>query len=230
MRKLAVFLFALLVLLITVDRVAVTVAENKISDRVAASYGLPAKPAVTIRGFPFLTQVLTGDYREVDVTAGQVPVGRITLTQLKARLHGVHATVSQLLHGGGVSTVTADQAAGSAVIPFSELSRWLPHGVTLSRAGPDVRVSGSVHVLGLRIPLSGTAAPSVTGGGIRVTPKDFSIPSGITVPVSSVAGQFGLLIPLTNLPLHLRVGSVAVISAGLRAGASARNVQFAGLP
>lgn len=230
MRKLAAFLFVIVVLLIAVDRVAVAVAESKISDRVAASYSLPAKPSVTIRGFPFLTQVLAGDYQEIDVTAGRVPVAKITLTQLTARLKGVHASVSELLHGGGLSTVTADRAAGSAVIPFSELARWLPRGIRLSRAGPDVRVSGAVHVLGVRVPLSGTAAPSVTGAGIRVTPKDFTIPSGFTVPVSSVTGHFGILIPLTSLPLHLRVGSVAVTSTGLRAGASARNVQFASVP
>jgi hypothetical protein len=229
MRKLVVTLAVLVALLAAADRVAAAVAENKISDRVAASYQLPAKPGVTIQGFPFLTQVLTGDYRQIDVSAGRVSVGRISLTQLHAQLDGVHAPLSQLLRGG-MSAVTADRAAGSAVIPYPELAGWLPHGITLSRAGQDVRVSGSVHVLGVRVPVSGTAVPSVTGSGIRVSPRSFTVAHRATLPVGAVASRFGMVIPLTSLPLHLRVGSVAVTGTGLRAGASARDVQFTGGP
>lgn len=227
MRKLVISLVALLLLLVVADRVALAVAENKISDRVAASYQLPAKPRVSIRAFPFLTQVVSGDYREIDVSAGRVSVGSIRLTQLRARLHGVHASVGQLLRGG-LGAVTADRAAGSAVIPFSELSGWLPHGVTLSRAGRDVRVSGTVQVLGARVPLSGTVAPSVTGGGIKVTPHNLTVPGGVTLPAGAVADRLGIVIPLTDLPLHLQVGSVAVTGSGLRASASARDVRFSG--
>ena len=227
MRKLVISLAVLVVLLAAADRVAAAVAENKISDRVAASYQLPAKPSVTIQGFPFLTQVITGDYQEVDVSAGRVAVGSIRLTQLHARLQGVHASLAQLLQGG-MSAVTADRASGSAVIPYPELAGWLPHGLRLSRAGRDVRFSGSVHLLGARIPLSGTATPSVTGNGIRVVPHGLTVASGITVPPGAMASRVGVVIPLTNLPLHLRVASVAVTGAGLRAGATARDVRFTG--
>jgi hypothetical protein len=226
-RKLVVWLAVVAVLLTGADRAALAFAESKISDRVAASYQLPARPGVSIRGFPFLTQVLAGYYREVDLAIPRVPVGSITLVRLHARLLGVHAPLSGLLRGG-VSTVTAGRAAGSAVIPYPELAGWLPHGVTLSGAGRDVRVSGSMRVLGMRVPLSGTAAPSVTSAGIRVAPERLNIPGGVSVPAGAVAGRLGVIIPLTDLPLHLRVGSVSVTGAGLRAGASARDVQFSG--
>ncbi len=227
MRKLVISLGVLAVLLIAADRVAVAVAETKISDRVAASYQLPAKPDVTIQGFPFLTQVITGDYQEVDVSVSRVAVGSIGLTQLNARLDGVHASLAQLLQGG-MSAVTADRASGSAVIPYPELAAWLPHGVRLSRAGRDVRLSGSVHLLGTRIPLSGTATPSVTGNGIRVVPHGFTVGGGIGLPPGAVASRLGVVIPLTNLPLHLRIASIAVTGTGLRAGAAARDVRFTG--
>lgn len=229
MRKLVIALAVLIVLLVAADRVALAVAESKISDRVAASYSLPAKPGVTIQGFPFLTQVVAGDYREIDVSARQVSVGRISLTQLQARFRGVHAALGQLLQGS-MSTVTADRAAGSAVIPYAQLAAWLPHGVTVSRAGADLRVSGSVHVFGVRVPLSGTAVPSVTGDGIKVSPQSFSVGSGVSLPVSAVAARFGVVVPLTSLPLHLQVNSVAVTATGLRADATARDVQFTGSP
>jgi len=227
MRKLVISLAVVALLLVAADRVAAAVAEGKISDRVAASYQLPAKPQVTIRGFPFLTQVVTGDYREIDLSVGRVSVGSIRLTQLRARLYGVRAPLGRLLRGG-TATVTANRAAGSAVIPYSELSGWLPHGLRLSRAGRDVRVAGSVRVLGTRVPLSGTVAPSVTGGGIKVTPRNLTVPGGLALPAGALAGRLGAVIPLTNLPLHLQIASVAVTASALRAGASARDVQFAG--
>ena len=124
--------------------------------------------------------------------------------------------------------MTADRASGSAVIPYPELAGWLPHGVQLSRAGQDVRFSGSVHLLGMRIPLSGTATPSVTGNGIKVVPHGFTAGGGIPLPAGAVASRLGVVIPLTNLPLHLRIASVAVTGTGLRAGATARDVRFTG--
>lgn len=227
MRKFIIGLAVLVALLIAADRAAAAVAETKISDRLAASYRLPAKPHVSIQGFPFLTQVLTGRYGQVDITAARVAVGRITLTRLQARLDGVHAALSQLLHGK-MSTVTADRASGSVVIPYGQLAGWLPHGVTVSEAGRVLRVAGDVHVFGTRIPLSGTAVPSVTASGIKVTPQSFTLGSGISVPAGTLAGHLGVLVPLTNLPLHMRIDSVAVTAAGLRAGATARHVLFSG--
>ncbi len=229
MRKLVIALAVAVLAFVAADRIALAVAENKISQRIAASYSLPSRPAVTIHGFPFLTQVLTGDYQQIDVSVARVSVGRIGLTQLHARLDGVHAALSQLLHGS-MSTVVADRAAGSAVISYGQLAAWLPHGVTVGRAGHDIRLAGTVQLLGTRVPVSATAAPSVTSNGIKVTPRSLTVGSGLSLPSSVLNSRLGVVVPLTNLPLHLRIASVAVTAAGLRAGASARDVQFTGSP
>src|ERR1051326_5967185 len=118
MRKLLIggaVLAVLAVLLVAADRILVAVAENQISDRLTSAYGLPDKPGVSITGFPFLTQVAAGDYHQIDVSASQVPANGTTLHDLNVRLTGVHATVSQVL-GNGSSMVTADHAAGSAMV------------------------------------------------------------------------------------------------------------------
>ena len=39
------------------------------ASRIATAYGLPADPGVSITGFPFLTQVVSGSYQQIDVTA-----------------------------------------------------------------------------------------------------------------------------------------------------------------
>jgi hypothetical protein len=142
MRKLLIGVFALVVLLVAADRISAAVAENQISDRLTSAYGLPEKPGVSITGFPFLTQVAAGDYHQIDVSASQVPADGATLRDLNVRLTGVHASVSQVL-GTGSSMVTADHAAGSAMVGFGTVDRRLPGGFRLRPDGKNLSVSGS---------------------------------------------------------------------------------------
>src|SRR5215472_8248092 len=114
MRKLLIAVVVLAVLFVAADRISVAIAENEVSDRIAAAYGLPSKPGVSIGGFPFLTQVAAGNYHQVDVFAGRVQADGATLDNLRSDFTGVHASLGQML-GHGPSTVTADRATGSAV-------------------------------------------------------------------------------------------------------------------
>lgn len=226
MRKLLIGAAVLAVLLVTADRISVAVAENQISDRLASAYGLPDKPGVSIAGFPFLTQVAAGDYRQIDVSASQVPADGATLHNLNVRLSGVHATVGQVL-GNGSSMVTAERAAGSAMVGFGTVDRRLPGGFRLHRDGKNLSVSGRLAYHGAHIPVSATVALGVSDSGIRVTPVRVDVPGIPGLPVSAYSSQLRIVVPLSTLPLHLRLTSVHVTPDGLRIAASARHVQFA---
>jgi len=206
MRKLLIGLVALAVLLVAADRISVAIAENQISDRLTSAYGLPDKPGVTITGFPFLTQVAAGDYHQIDLSASQVPADGATLRDLSVRLTGVHATVSQVL-GGGSSMVTADRAAGSAMVGFGAVGQRLPGG--------------------FRLPVSATVALGVSGTGISVTPVRVRVLGLPGLSMSAYSSQLRIVVPLSTLPLHLHLTSVHVTQDGLRIGAAARDVQFA---
>jgi LmeA-like phospholipid-binding len=228
MRKLLIAAALLIAVLVAADRIAVAVAENQISTRVAATYGLPGKPRVAIAGFPFLTQVVTGDYRQVSVHATGVQAGGATLSWLSASLTGVHASLPQVL-GQGASLVTARSATGSALIGFTELNQRLPLGVRLSPAGHRLRVSGTLDEHGVRLPVSAAVAVRVTPVGIRIAAGAVRTPGG-PLPAALARRYLPRLsfdIPLQTLPLHLRVTSVAVTGAGLWIGASAHDVHFA---
>jgi hypothetical protein len=225
MRKLLIGVIILAVLLVAADRISVAVAENQISDRLASAYGLAGKPGVTITGFPFLTQVLTGDYQQIDVSASRVPAGGAVLHHLNVRLTGVHATVSQVL-GNGSSMVTADRAAGSAMVGFGTVDHRLPGGFRLHPDGKNLSVSGRLAIGGARIPVSATVALGVSGSGISVTPVHVSVPGVAALP-SAYSSQLHVVVPLSTLPLHLRLTSVRVTPDGLWIGAAARHVQFA---
>ena len=225
MRKLLIALAVLAVLFVAVDRIGVAVAENQVSSRLATTYGLPGKPGVSITGFPFLTQVMSGDYQQIDVTAGQVQADGATLHDMNVHLTGVHATVSQLLDSGP-SMITADRAAGSALVDFATVEKRLPHGFRLSPDGKNLKVSGTVSYHGIPVPVSAAVTLGVTGSGIRVSPVDVTIAGGLTLP-GSYTSQLHVTVPLSNLPLHLHLTSVQVTPDGLRVGAAAQNVQFA---
>ena len=226
MRKLLIGVVVLAVLLVTADRISVAVAENQISDRLTSAYGLPDKPGVSITGFPFLTQVAAGDYRQIDVSASQVPADGATLHDLNVRLTGVHATVSQVL-GNGSSMVTADRAAGSAMVGFGTVDRRLPGGFRLHPDGKNLSVSGRLAYHGAHIPVSATVALGVSDSGISVTPVKVNVPGLPGLPVSAYSSQLRIVVPLSTLPLHLHLTSVHVTPDGLRIAASARHVQFA---
>src|SRR6516162_535207 len=239
MRKLLIALGVLVVLLIAIDRIGVVVAENQISDRIATAYGLSEKPGVSITGFPFLTQVISGNYQQVDVTANQIQADGATLHDLNVHLTGVHATISQLL-GSGASTVTADRAAGTALVDFATVKQRLPQetqvslggqdlkvsGLQLSPDGKNLKLSGTASYLGISAPVSATAALSLSPSGITVTPEDVTVAGGLSIPGSAIS-RLHFTVPLNGLPLHLHVTSVQVTPGGLRIGAAARNVQFA---
>jgi LmeA-like phospholipid-binding len=224
MRKLLIAPIALAALIVGADRVAVAVAEHQISDQIATAYGLSAKPGVSIAGFPFLTQALTGDYQQVTISANQVQAGGATLRHLRVSFTGVHASLGQVL-GHGPSTVTADHATGSATVTFATVDQRLPRGLRVKPDGSHLTLAGRVPYHGGRVPVSARVNLGVSWSGIRVTPAQLTSP-GQGVPTSAYSSRLSVTVPLSALPLHLRLTSVHVTRAGLRIGASARNVYF----
>jgi hypothetical protein len=225
MRKLLIALLVLVVLFIAVDRIALVLAEDEVASKIATAYSMPVEPGVSITGFPFLTQVVSGDYQQIGVTADQIQADGVTLHDLNVHLTGVHATIGQLL-GGGSSTITADRAAGTALVDFATVERRLPQGVRLTPDGKSLKVSGTVSYNGISVPVSATADLVITPAGIKVTPEDVTVAGGISVP-ASYTSRLHFTVPLGGLPLHLHVTSVQVTPGGLRVGAAAQNVQFA---
>jgi len=122
--------------------------------------------------------------------------------------------------------VTADRAVGSAMVGFGTVDHRLPSGFQLHPDGKNLSVSGNLAVGGARIPVSATVTLGVSGSGISVTPVHVSVPGVATLP-SAYSSQLRVVVPLSTLPLHLRLTSVHVTPDGLRIGAAARDVQFA---
>lgn len=211
MATLLITILVLLAVLAVLDRALAAAIAVRISERLAVANDLQARPSVHVLGFPFLTQLASGDYHEISVTLGNVAVGGVELAEVDARFTGVHASLRKILRPGRCD-ITAERASATALVPFTVLSQRLPPGLTLGQAGSQLRIISTV----LGVPVPGTLALRVSADGITITPR-----------LSGVPALVGFVIPLRALPLRLAVTAVSVTEQGLRVSAAGRNVRLA---
>jgi hypothetical protein len=218
-KRFLIILLGLVVLLVVLDRAGALIAQREISLRVRSAYHLSTTPNVSVRGIPFLTQLVSGHYQEIDVSIASAKVDGVQLHNIDAKFTGVHASLSMLL-GQDHGSATASHARGTALIPYSQVERKLPPGIKIAPDGSNLSVSGAVPLGAVR----GVARLAVSGSGIRVTPQRLTVAG---VSTGSLLSRFTFTLPLSGLPMHLSVTGVHVTQGGLLVDATAHNVQFA---
>ncbi|MFJ2113601.1 MULTISPECIES: DUF2993 domain-containing protein [unclassified Streptomyces] len=161
MRALRILLILAVVfggLFVAADRAAVYFAEGQVADRIKSSQALTSDPRVSIKGFPFLTQVLGSSLDEVDISLGGVNARANGRT---VRVTEVRAVLKDVTIDSGFSSATAARADGSARISYADLQQSAPKGVTVSYAGAERAAKGQVE-------LSGSVGDVAEGAGISV--------------------------------------------------------------
>jgi hypothetical protein len=206
---------ALILLLLAADRIAAANAENTIATR-TQRYGFVSKPAVTVEGFPFLTQLMNGRLDGFVISAGRLRLGPVT-ANVQGRATGVTL--------GGKDGDVITQLNGTGLIPFAGVNQLVRAsgvpGAQVSAAGPRLlrlRVS-----LGI-ITVTGTASIALDGSG------------GLTVHLISAPGVPAFLIKrirtftihLPRLPLDLALRSVRVGRQGVIIAVGGHNVRVSG--
>lgn len=222
---LVVVLVLLAVGLVLADRAGESYASNLIADQLTSELQLPQKPSVTVTGTPFLTQWAAGDYREIRITIPTLTTHSVTVEDVDATLQNVH-TQRFLTSGSGLGSATAGSVHLSGLVPFSALH--LPSGFTVSASGSQLKVSGTVSILGFAVPVSALERISLQGSTVTFTPGRVEAQvDGVDVNVpSDVAAQLHLSVDVSGLPFGVQVTSVAVNSAGLVATAQGQNVSL----
>jgi hypothetical protein len=229
MRKLLA-LVAVLVVLVVVDRVAVGVAEGQIASRVQTSQALIDKPEVDVAGFPFLTQVARGRYKQVTVNVSGLTRDGLRLDQIRIVAEGVRVDPGDLL-SGTVTSVPVDHARGSVLISYADLNTYLANRVdvpklAVSRGGSsNLRVTGSVEVpvLGRSISLSGDAKVAIDGENITLLPTSVDAVTGALPGIAESSAREALTIrfALKGLPFGVRLGQPTLTDDGIRISAFA---------
>ena len=209
LRRVLIAVAVLLALLIGADRVGVYVAERVAADKLEQSQHLDSKPDVDIAGFPFLTQVASGDYDQITVDAKDGSAGAaaqlLQIAHLHVVLHGVHVSDS-------FSRVRTDRADASAHLDYTELSKVL--GAKIGYAGGgQVKATTSVTVLGRTVSGSITARPELHGTSLGFGPAQAS---GLAAELLRVLRRaFAIDIPLSGIPFQVRVDSLTAGPNGI---------------
>ncbi len=216
------------------------VIADKVTEQVRAQKASSDTPEVDIDGFPFVTQVLSGEYQEIRIqlphlTAPIDPERKAALDLLDIHAQNVRAPLDALRSGQGDITVETVTATG--IIDYDQLIKLIGQkGVQLSAKDGKLVGSARMTALGRQFNVSGTAKLTVVNGGIRVRFADVKAADLPNVPfiqnaVDSYAEKMALDLPAPKLPLKLKVQAVTPEESGLKVtfGASDVNLSSGGL-
>ncbi|MER5225347.1 LmeA family phospholipid-binding protein [Streptomyces flaveus] len=197
MRALRILLIVTVILgglFVIADRVAVGFAEDEAADKLRTSEGLASTPSVSIKGFPFLTQVVGGELDEVEIdiqnleadtggTAQNTGPDKIRIDDLTAQMRGV-------AFSGNYSSATAASATGTATISYDELLKaaksepvQLTNGVTAEVVGLSdggngkIKVEVEATVLGAKLPQPVSVLSTIGVKGDTVTARADALPN-----------------------------------------------------
>ncbi len=124
-RRLLIVVIVVAAVLVAADFGLAAAAEYQVSKQMRGELNLTSDPSVDIEGFPFITQAIGGDYRDISVSANGVAVNS-TLRDLEvdADLKNVRISLSDVL-SGDFSALTIDEVDGQVQIKASDLGRLL---------------------------------------------------------------------------------------------------------
>jgi len=225
-RRVLIAVVILGVLLVVIDRIAVSVANRAVAERIRTELDLSESPQVQVHGFPFLTQAVRGRYKDVDVRIPNIDSGPLQDVTVDARLQGVRAPLDDMI-GGRLEQVPVSTITGTVAVRYDDLARasGVP-GLTISPNGDTLRVTGQVNVAGRRIGATALARVRVVDGDLVVTAEQATI-DGTEAPPAVLTAAARLLsfrVSPSELPLALRITGVQTGPESLTVSAEAHNV------
>jgi DUF2993 family protein len=224
MRKLLVFLIVVGLLVVAGDRIARKLASDEAEKRLVAE-GLTS-PTVDVRGFPFLTQLLSRHFDDVVIKTPSVRAGTGRAEQVSATARDVHVPSS------GAAVVGNLTARGT--VPYSEvLHRVGRKGLRLSDAGSgQVRLQRDITVLGQSYAVVARGRVEPRGDRLEVTPTSLQLADGGAVDErlsQLLAGRFTFSYRLGGLPDGIRIDRIAPDRDGFVVDISGRDLRWENL-
>jgi hypothetical protein len=224
LRNTIIVLIAVLVVLVGIDRLAAFYVQGRIASQIQDE-GFSSKPSVSIKGFPFLTQVISRHFQDVQISSSKVKAGPV-------EIQSINASLSNVRLNSGFSGGTVGHLSGAGLIAFGSLSNAIGSlvggqfgsiigtaGLTLKPVSSD-EVKASINLL----VTSGSATWRVTrvsGSEIKVQlVSDHGLPSSLLGSVRNIA------VPIPKLPLGMKIQSVTVTSAGISVRVTGNQVAF----
>ena len=231
LKRLLVFVAVLGGLAALADRGLAVVAGNATASQIRTHEGLREDPDVTFQGFPFVTQAVRGEFREVDVTVRDLVRGGVTIDRIDASLHGVKVDLGEALNGR-VSAVPVEEGTATMRLTYGDLSAFLatrPGNIRLVPRDGRVYVVSSFGIPGVgQVDVEGTPAVRTTGTSVRVTVSNMRAVAGNATLTASLAAQAAarasFTVPLKELPFGIEVRSAELTDDALVVTATAEGL------
>jgi hypothetical protein len=227
-KALVVVVVLLLGLAVAADRIAVSVAEDRVASQIESAGQLAGPPTVDIAGFPFLTQALGGDYRDVGIQLDPEDLDRGG-TSADVRLHGVHVPLSDVL-SGSVQQVPVDRVDGTATVAYSVVAAQIGGDTELAEDGGRLRVTRTVEVFGRSLKLTALGSLTLDGNDLVYSVEEAS-GAGLEVPQAVIDRAGDLLdfrFTVPALPFGLRLTGVTPTPGGVVVDVSAQDTVLTG--
>lgn len=229
MRALRILLVVVVVLagvFIAVDRAAVYFAESRAADRVVVPGARISSAEVSIKGFPFLTQLAGSELDEVDVKIAGLETsaaGReLRISRMDAELHRVRLS-------GGFSGATAARATGTAVVSYEDLTKAASEDVVVEYGGKNkVKVTGAVNILGRTISRSVLSTVTLVDGHTVRVHADKVPGEGIPGLEKLVRDKTDFEREVGGLPNGLKLERIQPTEAGLEISVTGTDVRLDG--
>lgn len=225
----------LLLLLLGVDRIAESTAEKQLVTVVedeAASYDTQADDvSVSLSGFPFLTQVISGTFTGATINMDGVTFGDTKAISADVDLNDV-TVPRDVLFGEAPHDIVAETANATVVIHPDEIAEIVNNSgraidVELSTKSGELRASLPIDYHGYSATVSGVVVPKVIAGRLSLHFVNLTA-DGQAVPAPIADYVDGLLevVNLPQLPFELALESVSVVDNALKLKAHASNVEI----
>ena len=227
LRNTIIALVVLLVVLVAVDRLAAFYVQGRIASQIQ-DQGFPAKPSVSIKGFPFLTQVISRHFQEVQISSQNVQAGPV-------KIKSINATMSDVRMNSGYSAGTVGSLSGTGVITFGSMTHAIGNlaggqlGQAIGGSGLKLKPVSSDEVKA-SISLLGLFNASATWQIIRVNGHEIKVHlvSNNGLPGAIINQARNIKVPIPKLPLGMKIQSVVVTSAGITIRVTGHDVAFGG--
>ncbi|MGW5126303.1 LmeA family phospholipid-binding protein [Streptomyces sp. NPDC004069] len=240
LRILLIFVVVVGVLFAVVDRVAVHLAQGQAADRLKSAENLASTPDVSIKGFPFLTQLASGELDDVEVGVRDYEVATGNGAR-KIRVDGFTADLKGVRFSGDYRSATAATATGTATIAYDELlkaaksdSAKVAPGVTarvvgLSDGGDGkIKVEVEVSALGVKQRVSLRSSAAVRGHKVEVRADSLPVVGGVRLPEGPVRSITDFQQAIDRLPTGIELDSVRATADGVEITLKGSDVELAG--
>ncbi|MFJ3586114.1 DUF2993 domain-containing protein [Streptomyces sp. NPDC090127] len=229
MRALRILLIVAVVLggiFVGVDRLAVSYAETEAADRIRLGAARAGSTEVDIKGFPFLTQVMSKRLDEVDVRVTGVEA---TAGDRKIRISEMTAALRDVTVNDAFTSARARSASGTALVSYADLMAAADRDVQIAYGGEGkVKVTGGVEILGRTVTRSVLSSVTLVDGDTIRVRADAVPGEGIPGVESLIRKRTDFDREIGGLPAGLKLDKVEARPDGVAIGVTGTDVTLAG--